>query len=71
MSIFFVFSVIFAGPRFVVIQRFCYHGNKMQRLLFSVGIRFNDRPRPVMEYINKNILGSGKTDFVYLYHRRW
>ena len=70
MSIFFVFSVIFAGPRFVDIQRFCYHGNKMQRLLFSVGIRLNG-PAKTSRGINKNILGSGKTEFDCLYHRGW
>ena len=33
---FYVFSVISAGPRFVEIQKFCYHGNVEWRLLFSI-----------------------------------
>ena len=28
---FLVFSAIFAGPRFVEIQKFCYHGNVTKR----------------------------------------
>ena len=36
MFFFYVFSVISAGPRFVEIQKFCYHGNVKWRLLFSI-----------------------------------
>ena len=30
------FPTIFAGPRLVEIQKFCYHGNVTQRLLLSI-----------------------------------
>ena len=47
---FFVFSAIFAGPRFVEIQKFCCHGNVTKRdllpiLNFSHDIMFSELGR--------------------------
>ena len=53
----FFFSAIFAGPRFVEIKKFCYHGNMTLRLFFSISsiVHLNGIRLLIWRFLSKTV----------------